>query len=62
MYTSIQQVKLTLQPLEYLLPDEHKENFKKAAQFYSDAVGMSKADLTAIAGKPLSIGEIVRKP
>ncbi|CDJ59996.1 membrane-attack complex / perforin domain-containing protein, putative [Eimeria maxima] len=53
-------VKITLQPLSNLLPQQHKENFEKATRFYSDAVGMTKADLTALAGKPQNIGEILR--
>ncbi|CDJ40988.1 membrane-attack complex / perforin domain-containing protein, putative [Eimeria tenella] len=54
-------VKITIQSLSYLLPEEKKEAFEKASRFYAEAVGMSRADLNAMGGKVESIGEVLRK-
>ncbi|KAL8446614.1 hypothetical protein Emag_004721 [Eimeria magna] len=53
-------VKITLQPISNLLPPEKREAFEEATRFYAEAVGMSKADLTALGGKVETIGETLR--
>ncbi|KAL8426988.1 hypothetical protein Efla_004000 [Eimeria flavescens] len=53
-------VKITLQPISYLLPAEKRDAFNKATQFYAEAVGMTNADMTAMGGKIQTIGEILR--
>lgn len=53
------QVKITLQSMTIVLPEEKREPFSKAYRFYAEAVGMTKSDLTSLGGKAQSIGEVV---
>lgn len=59
MMSSPVQVKIEVQPLDHLLPDEKREAFKQAVAFYTKAVGMSLQDVNALTGVTKTLPTIV---